>query len=217
MYVCALCLFQCINVCLLESKCLFIIIINIILLFLIYQQQIYLQSLSTGVPSAQIEMAAAIKWLPFDSRQTEKCAAAFNLPGLNWCPPTLLDVAQMENYYKQISLEEALLTPGWEFPNAIYINAIDWEGTIRTGTEVLWGGTREGSDPQHATTAYAYVDSMLLFNVRMACKDVTASTTTATVCSELEASLEARRAMHPATYWEDAVFGRELTWPREEA
>lgn len=179
------------------------------------QQKLYLQSLSTGVPAEQIEMAAALKWLPYDPRFVEKCTEAFHLPGLSWCPPSLLDVAQMENYYKQISLEEALLTPTWELPNAIYLNALDWEGTIRTGSQNLWGSQPEGSDSQHATSAYAYADSMLLFNLRKLCEGVSSDSAEASErCEELEGRLESRRALHPAEYWQDEGFGRQLTWPR---
>ena len=58
-------------------------------------------------------LAAKIKWLPHDEMAIKNCAAAFNIPGMNWCPETLLDIAQLENYYKQITLDEAINTPGW--------------------------------------------------------------------------------------------------------
>jgi hypothetical protein len=38
-----------------------------------------------------------------------------SLTGIKWCPETLLDIAQLEKYYKQISMEEALTTDGWGF------------------------------------------------------------------------------------------------------
>jgi len=172
------------------------------------EQKLFLISLSTGIPDTQIEKAAKIKFLPSSEEDVAECAAAFNIPGMNWCPQTLLDCAQLENYYKQITLEEVISQVDYGFPNAIYINAIDWEGTIRTGTEVLWGGQRDGSDPNHQTSAYAYVDTMLLYNLRVACGGDENGQ-----CGVLKSTLEARRSKYPAQYWDDVTFGRLVDWP----
>lgn len=173
-------------------------------------QKLYLQSLSTGVPAKQTEKAAKIKWLPYDDDDIQECADAFGIPGMFWCPETLLDVAQLSNYFKQITLEEAINTPGWGFPNAIYINALDWEGTVRIGTQVLWGGDRDGSAEEFKTKAYAYVDTLLLYNLNLGCGD---GTEDCDDCAAVRQILQDRRAMNPATYWDDAVYGRLLSWP----
>ena len=90
-------------------------------------QKLYLMSMATGVPSEQVIGALRLKWGPSDQDVGKRCVEAFNVPGLDWCPETLLEVACLENYYKQISLEEALMSPELDFPNAIYLNALDWE------------------------------------------------------------------------------------------
>jgi len=65
-----------------------------------------LMSLSTSVPSAQMALAALIKYLPeSNEEENKKCCKAFNIPGYSHCPETLFDVAKLENYYKQLSLE----------------------------------------------------------------------------------------------------------------
>lgn len=171
-------------------------------------QKFYLVSLSTGVPAEQMVLAAKIRFRPYNETDVANCAAAFNIPGMNWCPETLLDIGQLENYYKQISLEETINTDGWGFPNAIYLNSLDWAGTIRTGTQVLWGADREGSDPKHKTSAYAYADTLILFNLKQACEGQVSQT-----CDDLRDILNERRATYPAIYWEDATFGRLVNWP----
>ena len=68
-----------------------------------------LMSLSTSVPGAQMTYAALIKYLPVgDLEMGRKCAAAFHVPGMTHCPETLLDIAALENYYKQLSLEDVV-------------------------------------------------------------------------------------------------------------
>lgn len=182
------------------------------------EQRFLLMSLATGVPGAQMTLAAVIKYLPGHSHElSEKCAAAFNIPGFAYCPETLLDIASLENYYKQLTLEDVvqhsvLQLPAsqgnttWGFPNAIYINAIDFDGTIRTGTQVLWGKNRS-SDASHAVSAYAYADSIVLYNVFLACAGSKSQ-----ACEDLQESLMLRRSRHPKLLWDDEVFGRKTNW-----
>ena len=180
------------------------------------EKRFVLMSLATGVPSAQMTLAALIKFLPGSNKESNaKCCAAFNIPGYSHCPETLLDIAQLENYYKQLSLEEVVQqTVGspskpssWGFPNAIYINAVDFDGTIRTGTQVLWGKERS-PDTTQSSTAYAYVDSIVAFNVHVACDGRTDG-----ACGELARVLADRRAKHPLQLWQDEAIGRKTNWP----
>lgn len=183
------------------------------------KQGFSLVSLSTGVPAASTVMAATIRFLPsYNESQVQRCAAAFNIPGMDWCPQTLLDIAQLENFYKQITLEEAFVTPGWRFPNAIYINAVDWEGTIRTGTQVMWGAKRSlDSIPTHETAAYAYADTIILSNIQLGCgvKAGGAQPVQArvTACADLQKRYQDRREKNPLFLWNDAQFGRLADWP----
>jgi hypothetical protein len=111
---------------------------------------LYLRSMATSSPDFQVEAVAMMKFDPLanSDEQTAKCAQGFNIPSLtSWCPPTLNDIGQMAAYYKQLSLEEAyqkIDTDGWVFPNAFYIDALDYDGTIRSGSTLLNGLVREG-------------------------------------------------------------------------
>ena len=173
-----------------------------------------LMSLSTAVPSSQMELAAVIKYVPGKNRESEKkCAEAFHIPGLASCPQTLLDVAQLENYYKQLTLNDVVAQREYGFPNAIYINAVDFAGTIRTGTQVLWGKDRSSSDAAHATSAYAYADAIIAVNVKTLCAAAAAASASAVACSALEAKLASRRAQHPFALWDDEALGRKTEWP----
>jgi len=187
-------------------------------------QKFFLMSMATGVPSAQMVMAFTIRFLPSlnsHKAETAECAKAFNIPGLAWCPESLLDIAQLENYYKQITLEEAIQSALTQsststtmgFPNAIYLNGVDIDGTIRTGTEVLWGATRVSTDSKHYTTAYAYVDTLVLYNIILGCNNLSEDAETAAECAALKTTYINRRAKHPLTLWSDETVGRKINWP----
>jgi hypothetical protein len=163
--------------------------------------------------------AAKIHFLPSKSNETDvqNCASVFNIPGLDWCPETLLDISQLDNFYKQISLEDAINNPSAGFPNAIYLNGLDWEGTIRTGTNIPWGATRSGSDAEHANANYAYADTLILYNVRMVCSLDGVHYNpliSSSVCENMSSLLESRRLKHPMTRWDDPKYGRSSTWPK---
>lgn len=117
-----------------------------------------------------------------------------------------LCVGNLENYYKQITLEDAITIDGWGFPMAIYLNSLDWDGTIRTGTQNLWGASRGSSTEQ--TTAYAYTDTLLLYNVRKGC-----AVHKVPECDSLIQTLNSRRAKYPMKRWTDSVYGRLEDWP----
>ena len=89
-------------------------------------------------------------------------------------------------------------------PGAIYIDAVDQSGAIRTG--VPTGGAPV--DP--GTTGYAYVDTLLYFNARVGCSRAAAN---ASACAPLLQALEAQRALRPLKKWDDAAHGRCDSWP----
>ena len=74
-----------------------------------------------------------------------------------------------------MSLETAHVK-GYEFPNAIYIGAIDFNGTIRTGTNVFRSDGFQGGNG-HGATKYAYVSTVLLGNLRRVCPGTVKSVT----------------------------------------
>lgn len=166
--------------------------------------------------------AALLKFTPFglvkkvnDTEITNRCVETFNVPGMEWCPETLLDGSQLNNYYTQPAMDELISNMmagdmAGGLPNAIYINAVGgMDGTIRTGTEVLWGKNRS-PDIDHATQGFAYVDSFILYNVLRICNAHTPSTTEE--CKKFIDLLAKRRERHPMTLWDDAPYGRLATW-----
>lgn len=144
--------------------------------------------------------------------EEQKCADSYHVPGMTWCPPTLLDQGQMANYYSQQALELSVSTAGWRLPNAIYINGLDWYGTIRTGTRILWGADRNTEDLSHATTAYAYVDTFVLNNVLIGCTNAQTSSLKGS-CDAMIQRIQERRAKFPFAQWEDATHGRKMNFP----
>ena len=223
------------------------------------ENRLYLQSMAAGAPEEQIVAAALLHYAPAAAARdnvSQHCAQLFSLPGLTeWCPPTLMDVSLMTNYYNQRILDAAI-THGLDLPNAIYIDAVDVAGTIRTGTQLVptvrlqggAGGKEEGEQHgtgagEHKTTAFAYVDTIALYNLQRACGARTTTTTTTTthhapsarnaasltlgrglggvagdvslpeVCTSLPPIIEKQRAQHPLVQWDERQRGRVAGWP----
>lgn len=142
----------------------------------------------------------------FKSKKALKnCAKYLNLPNVTeYCTTKLQDLSQLSNYYNQISLEYAHIK-GYEFPNAIYIGAIDLNGTIRTGTDDFLNL----NDSSYETQKYAYVSTLLLGNLRRAdCSKYAAE------CDKLISMLDINRKAYPMTTWEDLSHGRLVDWPK---
>lgn len=103
----------------------------------------HLLSMANSPPKSVITDAAYIALMAGGTSNIPACAAEFHIPGMNqWCPESLLDVGQLTAYYKQLTLDAAF-DAGYEFPNAIYIDAVGPGGVIRTGTRPL--SSAEGS------------------------------------------------------------------------
>jgi hypothetical protein len=166
--------------------------------------QFFLMTMAAGAPSSQIESAAILTYDPLSGDLIrKKCARAFNIPGLtDWCPMTLQDISQLTNYYNQIALE-AVITQNLDFPNAIYIDAVDESGLIRTGTQLF------GVQPNiEETTGYCYADTIIYYNILSACKEKNTLD-----CIKLKKQVAARRQQNPLTLWNDPETGRLVDWP----
>jgi len=229
--------------------------------------KLLLLSMANSPPSAAIKYAAEIEWLPGGTSNIGACASTFNIPGMSqWCPETLLDVGQLTAYYKQLTIDAAFVA-GYEFPNAIYIDAVAPGGLIRTGTQKLsagddsivcniyswtscqshqpkcdanwtadgekahwdcydYDGNKHGfcglawqnhykccrdADRSHAIDGYAYVDTLIAYNVRRICSN--SSGKSPSNCKSMTAVLEKRRAQFPLTVWSDSMNGRLTGWP----
>ena len=164
----------------------------------------------------------------------DSCAKDVNIPGITvWCPSTLLEVAQLSSYYDQIALEEAFLAsfispntversdirPTAAFPNAIYLDGLDIEGTIRTGTS-LKGEADDENDVSHAFTRYAYVDTIVSYNAEVACRSKNRILQGGSFaagdkgCFQLRRLVAQRRQRHPLQRWNDVEHGRQQDWPK---
>ena len=201
---------------------------------------LYLVSMAGSPPVDIAEDAALIRFLPglTGKAARKKCAALFSkLPGVapaDWCPLTLLDAELMRNYYLQVAIEATARNgsagaggAGWaalpplEPPGAIYIDAFDASGLIRTGAQ------KPGDPPPpggNGTVGFAYADTLLYYNARVGCGasaaggaraswSLTPRGASAAQCEALLSSLRARRAAHPARSWDDPATGRLASWP----
>eukprot|EP01006_Ploeotia_vitrea_P058068 TRINITY_DN68733_c0_g1_i1.p1 TRINITY_DN68733_c0_g1~~TRINITY_DN68733_c0_g1_i1.p1 ORF type:complete len:479 (+),score=21.77 TRINITY_DN68733_c0_g1_i1:25-1461(+) len=186
-----------------------------------HRNWLYLESTAEGAPKFEIKDAALIEYFPFidKKKHIEHCAKGFNIPGLtNWCPKILLELSQLCEYYNQRTLEKAYQQVkagnySWGLPNAIYTDAVDVNGTVRTGLKIVTAEGEETSKNSHDLTRYAYVDTVLAVNVLLACQGHEGSAQ----CSSLIKLLDARRAVYPLTLWEQPERGRHVVWPETEA
>ena len=170
----------------------------------------YKVSLATGGTITQMITSFLLDFIPpNDTHDLEAlkhlCINDFNNPMMTWCPNTLLDIAQLESYYTQVAMDE-ILTNHWSLPHGIYLNGVDRDGTIRTGTQVFWGGIRNPDDSTHWNTAYAYVGAFIAVNIQTAC-DNTITMTNVSECDRLATLISHHRAKYPLTKWDDD-YGR---------
>jgi hypothetical protein len=175
---------------------------------------LYLLSMASQ-PSKQIMDATIITYFPWlfnVTHEQELCAAVFHVPGMtSWCPMHLQAMAQLENYYSQLAFENAV-SHGYGIPNAIYINAVDYNGTIRTGYTLFgqhsypdgWVPTPGG------TNGYCYVATLMLVNQRRGCKVNPSSP----ACAALETTIVGLRKQNPLQRWHDPYHGRLANWPK---
>jgi hypothetical protein len=176
------------------------------------QSKFYLQSLAASSPDFQIKAAAELEYIPFDHSQiSSSCAQGFNIPGMvTWCPQYLMDMSLLLNYYIQDVLEISY-NEGYDFPNALYVDAVDQNGLIRTGTQKF--GHIYPSTKSHLrgatsfqTTGYAYVATIAGWNARKQCSRSFLSQTLP--CQEILEQIERIRRKNPVNKWNDPQTGR---------
>jgi len=178
------------------------------------KNRLNLVSFAGSPPSKQLEDAAIIKYdLGIDREATKKdCASIFNIPNMtDWCPTSLLDCEQLRSYYLQFAMDKAVNDDQAGFPGAIYLDAVDLQGTIRTGTTLLSQQVGQSPDADN-TQRFGYVDSLLLYNVRKSCSSLTQAQQQAD-CAAFEKMLVSRRNQNPAQKLNNPSQGRHSAWP----
>jgi len=164
----------------------------------------FLMSLAGSPPSevvtyaAEIYAAGKIGLHPKDL--IEKCAKIINIPNLTkWCPSTLDDWERLRNFYSQVFLDR-VVQPRYEnvysLPGAIYLDVVGTGGEIRTDSQ------------ESDKSGFSYVDTLLLWNVRTACKRISQND-----CVNVENALVKRRNLFPMKRWDDPASGRHSNWP----
>jgi hypothetical protein len=140
----------------------------------------------------------------------------------HWCPKNLMDISQLSSYYSQIAVEESyqrsftddgnqskVLTA---FPNAFYLDALDYDGTLRTGPQLLDGSERGDMNSNLDTkdSRYAFVDTLIAYNARVACAR---RTTNSEGCDSLLDRTDERRSKNRLKRWSEPDLGRHNDWP----
>jgi hypothetical protein len=187
--------------------------------------------MNTEGPPWQIVDAAKnrfVRWSEEDDGWFTSCADKAHIPGMTkWCPETLLDIAQLTAYYNHIAIEDAWnrmeIDGQVAFPNAFYLDAFDYDGTTRSGTQLLDGAERGDDRTPHKVEKYAYVDTVLAYNLRRVCEESSEPAIRSSrglggrdkyTCESLKQTIDQRRAKYPLKVWDDPYFGRHSTWPK---
>jgi hypothetical protein len=176
------------------------------------QNQFYLVQMA-GDAGDQMWFATKIKYFwPFVNIKKIKktCAELYNVPNMTeYCPMSLQANSLFKNYYHQTAFEIAVKNK-WGLPNAIYLDAIDYNGTIRVGPEEFGDGLPT-SDRINGKAKYTYTATFALINLNRVCPSRHSSED----CEKLYGIVEERRALYPITHWKDEYYGRHDTWPEE--
>ena len=86
----------------------------------------------------------------------------------------------------------------------------DFDGTEHTFCGWAWQDHYQccrDDDADHDNDGYAFVDTIIAFNIRAACASFAFDE-----CGSLMAVAEQRRAAHPASPWSDPPTGRHDDW-----
>lgn len=191
------------------------------------KNQFYLLSMA-GSSTKQIVDASLLRYFSVLLNVTKEdiaCASLFHIPNMTeWCPMHLQSMSMLANYYNQIPLAQVLRCPDspdpfacdMSLPNAIYIDAVDVNGTIRTGTTLFapeysdsW--SNKGANGR-GLSSYGYVDTFAMVNLRRGCAKADGAAMREW-CASMEKSIAARWSLHPLQRWDDPFHGRHAVWP----
>ena len=178
------------------------------------RQWFYLKGMNTASNDWQVKSALRQRFLPVDL--FDSCATKVNIPGNQICPGTVMDIIQLTNYYNQISIEEAYKNHVAEngkvfFPNAFYLDGLDYDGTLRTGTTTLFGLGYKGVREEYRFARYAIVDTVIGFSIHTVCNN--AASIDIETCRYFMSYIAERRSKYPLMLWQEAAFGRHSDWP----
>lgn len=168
----------------------------------------WLMSLASSDDDSVIEARAFLTFLPFigKSGNIKTCAKGYGISGMNTCPMSLQETGQLNNYYNQIVLEgvfqEGQQNAAVDFPNAIYIDGLDVDGQIRTGTDRL-NPSMLSAGAGASQQGYGYSATVIASTIRRLCRNSSAKE-----CTSLTAAAAAARAKHPVQTWHDEAHGR---------
>jgi len=185
----------------------------------------FLLSISTSANIKRVSYVAEIELLQAKRGDNSKgvdaltnlCAKSYNIPGMeSWCPNSLLDGSQLTSYYNQFLFEKVLEAAtntslsSCGFPNGFYGDALDIDGTFRTGTQALFGGPLpKGAKNEHSLERYAYVYSVIFYNILIGCEHNIVDG----VCKEEFEKIQNKRRLFPFKLWEEISVGRRTDWP----
>ena len=138
----------------------------------------------------------------------------------------LMQLSQLTNYYQQVALNgtlNAITEEQWaddrnQFPNAIYLDAVDCGGTVRTGQLPLADPTRprppghgpNGYGQNHETARFSYAHLLIHYNIRKACAT---NARGHAHCAEFVAKTKKFSDEFPVNTWKNTAFGR---WPNSQ-
>ncbi len=187
------------------------------------QKWFALKGMNTAVNDWTVESALRQRFLPIDI--FDPCAKKVNIPGNTMCPRSVMDIVQLTNYYSQIPFEEAFEAHQNDekevnFAQAFYLDGLDYDGTLRTGTTTLFGLGHEESDESFWYTNYAYVYTVIGFILHSVCKQKNvkdANRVDEEKCLLYDVIVKKKREEYPFRLWQEPGLARRNDWPNSPA
>lgn len=157
----------------------------------------------------------------------------FRIPNMtDWCPQNLMSISLLAAYYNQLPFEQAILN-NWELPNAIYLDVLDVDGTIRTGAnfgllsdsmliirhhDLRYSRTRTARSRRCEIRIRCNCFTRQLenwcvfFSLHVESHFPGCSKLDSPLCTSLAREFGAERAKYPMRRWNDVAHGRLVDW-----
>ena len=156
-------------------------------------------SVETAIAEGNAECAVLHALHVSTAKAAQACSRKFHIPNMtSFCPNGLLEQERLRNFYQAIYLDKVITNrSSYAPPGAIYLDVLGPDGTVRTDTI------------ESDAHGFAYVDTLLLWNVLTAC-DLSQQQP---MCDKAQNELNARRSLNPLYRWDDPAHGRHASWP----
>ncbi|KRX04826.1 PLC-like phosphodiesterase, TIM beta/alpha-barrel domain [Pseudocohnilembus persalinus] len=144
--------------------------------------------------------------------QKYNCVLNFQIPANQFCPEILLDLGQWTNYYKQLTLDIALQN-NYSLPNAVFVDQIDHEGTMRTGINT--GAINYNQQQNEQNARYSFSAAIIKANWNQYCLSNALTAQQQFNCQIIQNYFQISFDKYPVYTFNNVQYGRLIDWPQQ--